>query len=325
MKKLAGFIILIVLISCEQEPKKIKLFGPVFGTSFNIQYYSEDNTNYKKQFDSLFTVINESMSTYLPDSKISRINKGEVLEVDEHFIRVFNVAKQIYRETEGAFDPTIGAVVNAWDFGPRGKIINIDSTSIDSLMKTVGYNRMGLVDRKIIKSSNSFLDFNAIAKGYCVDVIGEFLESKDIKDYLIEIGGELRIRGINLEKQSTWRVGLDEPRFDGQQSVYIALSLKDEAMATSGTYRKFKIDDDGNRYTHIIDTKTGYPSKTNILSVSVIAPDCMTADGYATAFQAMGIEAVTEFLYKHPELKVYFIYEDNNQELKNLALNNFSQ
>ncbi len=324
-KSVILLLTIIVFFSCKQEPENIKLTGPVFGTEYNIQYYTEDNTNYKKQFDSLFTIVNESMSTYIPDSKISRINKGETLEVDEHFIRVFKTAKRIYRETEGAFDPTIGGVVNAWDFGPEGKVANIDSTAIDSLMKTVGYNRMGLVNRKIVRSSNSFLDFNAIAKGYGVDVIGEFLESKNIKDYLVEIGGEIRVRGINLDKNSSWKVGLNEPRFDGGQTVFKALNLNDEAMATSGTYRKFKIDENGNRYAHIIDTKTGYPSKTNILSVSVIATDCMTADAYATAFQAMGIEAVTEFLYKHPELKVYFIFEDENKELKTLSLNDFPE
>ena len=145
----------------------------------------EDGVNYQKQFDSLFNVVNLSMSTYIPNSKISRLNKGEDVFVDEHFSRVFNNAKIIYRATEGAFDPTIGAVVNAWDFGPEGKITNIDSTTIDSLMKSVGFNKMGLKNSKIIKSNQSFLDFNAIAKGYGVDVIAEFLERKDIKNYLI--------------------------------------------------------------------------------------------------------------------------------------------
>lgn len=314
-----------MLFSCAKEQEKIKLSGPVFGTAYNIQYYTNDHANYKKEFDSLFDIVNASMSTYIPDSKISRINKGETVVVDEHFKRVFKTAKRIYRETQGAFDPTIGAVVNAWDFGPEGKITNIDSTAIDSLMKSVGFNKMGLVNNKIVKKSQSFLDFNAIAKGYGVDVIAEFLESENIKDYLVEIGGEIRVKGFNLEKKASWKVGLDEPRFDGEQSVYKALGLKDEAMATSGTYRKFKIDENGNRYAHIINTKTGYPTKTNILSVSVIATDCMTADAYATAFQAMGIEMVTEFLYKHPELKAYFIFEDDSNELKTFSLNNFPE
>ncbi|WP_179005104.1 FAD:protein FMN transferase [Winogradskyella forsetii] len=322
-KSLILLIAVIAFLSCQKEPKNIKLSGPVFGTAYNIQFYSEDDTNYQKQFDSLFNVINASMSTYIPDSKISKINRGEAVDIDDHFIRVFETSKAVYRTTEGVFDPTIGAVVNAWDFGPEGKITNIDSTAIDSLMKTVGFNRMGLKNNKIVKRGQSYLDFNAIAKGYAVDVIGEFLESKNSQDYLVEIGGEIRARGINLEKKSEWKVGIDDPNFDGEQSYSKVISLKDKSMATSGTYRKFKIDQNGNRYAHIIDTKTGYPSKTNILSVSVIAEDCMTADAYATAFQAMGIEKVSSFLERHPELKVYFIYEDKNKSLKTSSLNGF--
>ncbi|EPR74186.1 Thiamin biosynthesis lipoprotein ApbE [Winogradskyella psychrotolerans RS-3] len=325
MKKIVYLFIISIVFSCNQEPENTKISGPVFGTAYNIQYYTTDDSDYKIQFDSLFAVINESMSTYIPDSKISRINKGESVELDAHFTRVFNKSKEIYRATEGAFDPTIGSVVNAWDFGPEGKITNIDSTTIDSLMRAVGYNRMGLRDNKIVKSSKSFLDFNAIAKGYGVDVIGEFLESKNVTDYLVEIGGEIRVRGINLDKKSPWKVGIDDPNFEGEQSYSKVIPLQDEAMATSGTYRKFKIDDNGNRYAHIIDTKTGYPSKTNILSVSVLAEDCMTADAYATAFQAMGVEKVKAFTERHSELKVFIIFENEAKELETLSLNNFPQ
>ncbi|MDN3492918.1 FAD:protein FMN transferase [Winogradskyella bathintestinalis] len=325
MKNLFYLTLILTFFSCEKEPKNIKLSGPVFGTAYSVQYHSDNEVNYQKQFDSLFNVVNQSMSTYIPDSKISRLNRGDDVAVDDHFIRVFNNAKQIYRTTEGAFDPTIGAVVNAWDFGPEGKLTNIDSTAIDSLMKSVGFNRMGLKNDKIIKSNASYLDFNAIAKGYGVDVIGEFLEQKNITDYLVEIGGEIRTRGINFEKNAAWKVGIDDPNFEGDMSYSKVISLQDEAMATSGTYRKFKIDENGNRYAHIIDTKTGYPSKTNILSVSVIAKDCMTADGYATAFQSMGIDKVTRLLKSHPELKVYFIYETENKALKTLSLNNFPE
>jgi thiamine biosynthesis lipoprotein len=325
MKKFYFIALLITIFSCQKEPKNTKVSGPVFGTSYNIQFYSEDGKNYQKQFDSLFNVVNKSLSTYIPDSDISRINKNEDVDVDEHFKRVFKKSKEVYRFTEGAFDPTIGNVVNAWNFGADTNKFLTDSTTIDSLMKFVGLNKIGLKASKIIKQKTSYLEFNAIAKGYGVDVIGEFLESKKITNYLVEIGGEIRVKGINLEKQSPWKVGLDEPRFDGEQSVFKALELKDEAMATSGTYRKFKLDENGNRYAHIINTKTGYPTKTNVLSVSVIGPDCMTADAYATAFQAMGIERVTKFLESHSELKAYFIYEDNDKTLKTLNLNNFPE
>ena len=322
MKRLL-FAICLLILSCQEDIVNTNISGQVFGTSYSAIYNSE--INYEKQFDSLFYAINKSMSTYIPNSDISKINKNEDVEVDVHFKNVFKASKEIYRFTEGAFDPTIGAVVNAWDFGPEGKIENLDSIKIAQLMEVVGLNRVGLVNGKIQKPSPVKLDFNAIAKGYGVDVIAEFLESKKVTDYLVEIGGEIRCKGINQVKQKEWKVGIETPRFDGQQSLLKAITLKNEAMATSGTYRKFKIDSLGNRYAHIINTKTGYPSKTNLLSVSVIANDCMTADAYATAFKAMGINKVKSFLEKHPELKVFLIFENENGELDTLAINGFPE
>ena len=318
------FTVLLAFSCAKEEPVNIKLAGPVFGTGFNIQYHSEESINYQNQFDSLFAVINQSLSTYIPDSDISKWNRNEPVEVDAHFIKVFNTSKKIFKETKGVFDPTIGNVVNAWNFGPDQNKFLTDSSTIEKLMLNVGFNNVVKMPNRFIRPDSAYLDFNAIAKGYGVDVIGEFLESKNVTDYLVEIGGEIRVRGINLDKKSPWKVGIDDPNFEGEQSYSKIIALQEEAMATSGTYRKFKIDDNGNRYAHIIDTKTGYPTKTNILSVSVIAPDCMTADGYATAFQAMGIEKVTWFLNSHPELKAYFIYEDQNKVLQTISLNGFS-
>ena len=328
MRKLLIVLFVIACFSCQQEkkePRLVKLSGPVFGTSFNIQYESQEEINYTIQIDSLFNAINQSLSTYIPDSDISKINKNEAIEVDDHFKRVLKASKEIYRATEGVFDPTIGNVVNAWNFGAETNKFITDSTTIDSLMQFVGLNRVGVVDGKVRKSKGLYIEFNAIAKGYGVDVIGEFLESKKVENYLVEIGGEVKVKGVNVEKKSPWRVGLDEPRFDDEQSVFKAIVLKDEAMATSGTYRKFKLDENGSRYAHIINTKTGYPTKTNVLSVSVIAKDCMTADAYATAFQAMGIEKVKWFLNSRPKLKVYFIYEANDKGMKTLSLNGFPE
>jgi thiamine biosynthesis lipoprotein len=271
------------------------------------------------------------MSTYIPDSDISRINRNESVVVDTHFKSVFIASKRIYETTDGVFDPTIGAVVNAWDFGPEGKIVGLDSLKINQLMTSVGLHKVSLIldskGDKISKPEGAFLDFNAIAKGYGVDVIAKFLERKNINNYLVEIGGEIRCKGKNIERNKSWNVGLDRPRFDGvqDQSPQRAIRLSNQAMATSGTYRKFKMDENGNRYSHIINTKTGYPSKTNILSVSVIAKDCMTADAYATAFQAMGIAKVTEFLKSHPELKVFIIFENDQNEFETLNLNNFPE
>jgi thiamine biosynthesis lipoprotein len=316
-------LIVLTLYSCNQNPKNIKIVGQVFGTSYSVIYNS--TTDYQKQFDSLFYVVNKSMSTYQPNSIISKLNRNEDVKVDNHFIKVFNTSKEIYKQTNGVFDPTIGAVVNAWGFGPEKRIIDLDSLKIDSLMQSVGFNKVSLENKKIIKLPTIFIDFNAIAKGYGVDVIADYLQSRNVTNYLVEIGGEIRVKGKNIEKQNAWRVGIDTPNFEDVQKPLMAIYIKDEAMATSGTYRKFKIDKNGNRYAHIIDTKTGYPSKTNILSVSVIANNCMTADAYATAFQAMGIEKVTTFLKQHPELKVFFIFENDKQELETLTLNGFPE
>lgn len=321
MRYVVGFLILFISFSCKKEINNMKLSGEVFGTSYHVIYNSE--IDYEKQFDSLFYVINKSMSTYHVNSDISKLNRNENDVVDAHFIKVLRASQEIYKQTEGAFDPTIGAIVNAWDFGPEGKIANLDSLKIDSLMLSVGLNKVTFSGNKINKPIGTFIDFNAIAKGYGVDVIGEFLERKNIKNYLIEIGGEIRSRGRNIEKKSPWKVGIEMPHFDNEQSIIEAIEVLDEAMATSGTYRKFKVDSLGNRYAHIIDTNTGYPSKTNVLSISVIAKDCMTADAYATAFKAMGIEKVKIFLKSHPELKVFFIFENEKKELETLALNNF--
>ncbi len=265
------------------------------------------------------------MSTYLEDSDISKINRNEANKVDAHFINVFETSKEIYKQTQGAFDPTIGAVVNAWDFGPEGKIANLDSLKIDSLMLSVGLDKVKLKGHSIEKPQGTFIDFNAIAKGYGVDVVANFLESKNIKNYLVEIGGEIRVGGINAEKNADWKVGVEQPHFDGTQSILKAITLKDAAMATSGTYRKFKIDHNGNRYAHIIDTQTGYPSKTNLLSISVIAKTCMVADAYATAFKGMGLERVKSFLKHHPELKVFLIFENDKKEFETLSLNGFPE
>ena len=331
MEKLILALCFFSIFSCKQTTSNVeqenfqntRLEGSVFGTFYQVTY--DKDVDYEKQLDSLFFVINKSMSTYIEDSDISKLNRNEAVRVDNHFEKVFNTSDVIYKATNGAFDPTIGAVVNAWDFGPEGKIVNLDSLKIVKLMESVGFDKVKLVDNNVIKPIGAFIDFNAIAKGYGVDVVGEFLESKNIKNYLINIGGELRARGSNKASGKVWTVGVENPNFNGTQSINKVLFLKDKAMATSGTYRKFKIDENGNRYAHIIDTKTGYPSKTNLLSISVIADNCMTADAYATAFKAMGIEKIKTFLTSHPELKVFLIFENNEKAFETLSFNGFAE
>ena len=326
MKKyILSTLLLIFLMSCKKDVNQhIKLNGPVFGTAYNIQYYSEAGANYQKEFDSLFSVLNNSLSTYITDSDISKWNRNETVNVDAHFENVFNTSKRIFKESKGIFDPTIGNVVNAWNFGPDQNKFLTDSTTIDSLMRYVNFGRVFKLKDRFIRPKQAYLDFNAIAKGYAIDVISDFLSSKGIVNYLVDIGGDLRVSGINKDGKKEWVIGIENPNFDGSRSKNRTVKLTNKGMATSGTYRKFKTDNNGNRYAHIINTKTGYPTKTNVLSVSVIAPNAMLADGYATTFQAMGVEATKKFLKTHPELQVYFIYLDENNAMKSLALNGFS-
>lgn len=324
MRKITLLLILpFIFYSCAKSPQLTKVSGPIFGTSYNIQYYDGEARGFQREFDSLFHIINKSMSNYQVNSDISKVNRNEEIGVDAHFETVFKGAKTIYRQTEGVLDPTIGKLVNAWDFGSEKNKTILDSIKIDSLMRFVGFNRVGLVNGKVKKHKEVFIDFNAIAKGYGVDVIALFLESRNIENYIVDIGGELRAKGYNVNNEKGWTVGIENPNFDGSQSFSQTMILENKALATSGTYRKFKVDENGNRYAHIINAKTGYPTKTNVLGVSVIAENCMMADGYATAFQAMGVNKVSEFLLKHPELKAYLIFENDEKALETLVLNDF--
>ncbi len=322
-------VVLGLLFSCK-ETSEVHLnyaTGEAFGTTFTAQFIDNKELDFSKSYDSLINVINVSMSTYIKDSDISKINRGDTsIAVDQHFKNVFAAAKRIYRETEGSFDPTIGVLVNAWDFGPKGKVVALDSLKIDSLLISVGLDKVRLSGDKIIKThTNTFIDFNALAKGYAVDVFTEFLEHKGYTNYLVEIGGEIRGKGSNLLKQKPWRIGIEDPNFDDTQSYSKVVLLQNQAMATSGSYRKFKLDENGNRYAHIIDTQTGYPHKSNLLSVSILANSCMDADAYATALMSMGLDKSKQFLETHPKLKAFFIYEDENKELKTLAINGFPE
>ncbi len=315
--KIVGFTSLLFLsFSCQKKITYQFLRGNALGTTFSVKYDESNNTNYSISIDSLFTVINHSLSTYHSNSLISQINNGTTLvKVDKHFITVFKKAKRIYTETDGAFDPTIGSLVNAWGFGPKKPIQNLDSTTVKDLMQLVGFDKVSLTNDVISKTNPKiFIDFNAIAKGYAVDVIGRFLECKNCTNYMVEIGGEVRVRGINSEG-NFWRIGIEKPVTDGTRDLETAVSLNNKSMATSGNYRKFKIDSLGNKYVHTIDPKTGFTIQNDILSTSVISKkDCADVDAYATAFMVMGFNKTIAFLEVHPELEVFLIYLDDKGE-----------
>ncbi len=317
MKKWIVFIWLFTLISCKENTYK-HIRGNAFGTDLNVKLKTSNNRDWKKSIDSLVEIVNNSLSTYRSNSIISKINKGDtIVKVDTLFKEVYQKAKRIYRETDGVFDPTIGVLVNAWDFGPEKKIKNLDSITIKNLMEEVGFDKIKITSDKVIKENpKTYIDFNAIAKGYGIDVIGRFIEKQGVQNYMVEIGGEVRAKGKN-QSGKFWRIGIENPNFDGSQSYNKVISLKDESIATSGTYRKYKIDKNGKRYAHILNTKTGYPSKSNVLSASVIGKmDCADVDGYATTFIALGLEGCKTFLQKHPELKAFIIYVDKDGKLQ---------
>lgn len=310
----------ILFLSCTNNlNRETVIRGYIYGTTYNILYFSEDELQLKVKIDSLFNVIDMSMSTYNSNSLISKINNNKEVKLDDHFKFVFNTSKKIYQQTNGYFDPSIGPLVNSLDFGPKTNTI-----SADSLMSLVGLDKFKIVDSRLLRPKNSFLDFNAIAKGYSVDVISEFLTNSKVANFLVEVGGEIRSSGMNLGSNRSWKVGLDTPRFDGlQKEIYKAFNLQDKSMATSGVYRKFKTDSLGNKYAHIIDPKTGYSSRTNILSVTVISDNCIDADAYATALHLMTLDEINLFVEKHNTISVFVIYEDDNNNMQHLSLNNF--
>ena len=310
----------ILFISCTNNlNRETVIRGYIYGTTYNILYFSEDELQLKVKIDSLFNVIDMSMSTYNSNSLISKINNNKEVKLDDHFKFVFNTSKKIYQQTNGDFDPSIGPLVNSLDFGPK-----TNNISVDSLMSLVGLDKFKIVEDRLLRPKNSFLDFNAIAKGYSVDVISAFLTNSKVANFLVEVGGEIRSSGMNLGSNRSWKVGLDTPRFDGvQKEIYKAFNLQDKSMATSGVYRKFKTDSLGNKYAHIIDPKTGYSSRTNILSVTVISENCIDADAYATALHLMTLDEINLFVEKHNTISVFVIYEDDNNKMQHLSLNNF--
>ncbi len=320
-------LVSIALVNCTGKSSSPfeKMEGEAFGTTYNITMRSDSSDVDQRQIDSLIITVNKSLSTYDPNSIVSRLNRNEPdVKIDRYFYEIYQKSGRLHSDTYGAFDPTIGILVNAWGFGPEEGIPDMDQQKVDSLMATVGYSRLKLSRGQLIKPHpDTYLDFNANAKGYGVDIICRFLDSKNVKDYLVEIGGEIRARGKN-DKGLPWRVAIEEPNFDGTRSVQTVISLENEVIATSGNYRKFKVDSiTGEKYAHTIDTRTGFPSKTDLLSVSVIGKmDCADADGYATAFMAMGLMHTKVYLQNHKRMKAFLIYSDEEGQIKTFKTDN---
>ncbi|MDM9632745.1 FAD:protein FMN transferase [Robiginitalea aurantiaca] len=314
--KSRGWIFLLwalVAVGCaDKGPLREQVYqGGALGTSYAIKVFTADTTDLQPQIDSVFKVVNQSLSTYLPGSDISRINDGDTsVVVDAMFAEVFKASLEIHRQTDGYFDPTVGVLVDAWGFGP-GAAQEMDSTRVDSLLHYVGLKKVQLTpdSRIVMETPGIRLDFNAIAKGYAVDRLGLMLEGRGVSDYLVEVGGELRTLGMNQLKKQPWVVGIDDPQvLDGRRIKQI-ITLSDRAMASSGNYRKFRVDSTtGKKFVHTIDPRTGFTRDSRILAVSVLAQTCMVADGYATAFMAMDLERSMDIFEANPNLEGYIVY-----------------
>ncbi len=312
---LCALTILLFFSCIKEKPAQYrKIAGFTQGTNYHITYEDRANHDLTATVDSILKIFDLTFSAYIPNSIISRINRNDSsVLVNDMFIEVFKKSLEINKETNGALDLTVGPLVNAWGFGPE-KRVKMDQPKIDSLLQFVGMQKVNIQGYKLVKDLPGIkIDVNSIAQGYSVDVIYRYFEKLGIKNYMVEIGGEVRSRGRN-PKGEIWRIGVDKPT-DGEsvpgQSLQTIILLDNKAITTSGNYRKF-FEENGRKYSHIIDPHTGYPYKNSLLSVTVIASDALTADGYDTPLMVLGLEGALAVLNRHPELAAYLIYADEN-------------
>ncbi len=292
----------------------IKQFGFTQGTYCIITYESPDEVDYKEEIGQLLHDFSASLSTYIPTSLISHINQNDSSAVvDDYFRTVFNKSAEVNKASDGVFDITIAPIVNLWGFGFTDNNPEMNPEKIDSLLQYVGMNKVRIEGNKVVKDSPGvMLDVNAIAKGYSVDVVADFLKKKGCRNYLVDIGGECLARGVNADGNN-WLIEIERPKdnvvYRTESQAY--LRLNNRAMATSGNYRRF-FEIDGVKYAHTIDVKTGYPVRHNLLSATIVADDCMTADAWATVCMASGLEKSIQILQQHPEFEALLIYSDEN-------------
>lgn len=281
----------------------------VFGTTFTVSYQCDSDMN--QSIKAELMKVDASLSPFNKASIITAINNNEDVTPDKMFMDVFQLAMDVSRETNGAFDITVAPLVNAWGFGFKSGE-KPTARQVDSLRQIIGYQKVSLVDGKIRKQDpRMMLDCSAIAKGYGTDVVANFLRSRGVKNFMVEIGGEIVTCGVNPSRVP-WKVGVIKPTDDSlnvSHEVQTVLNVTDIAMATSGNYRRFYYKD-GKKFAHTIDPATGYPVQHNILSATVLAKTCATADAYATSFMVMGLDGARKVLERHPELMAYFIYDD---------------
>ena len=320
MKYLYILCAAVVAVACQQMSKENVYYirGEAQGTTYGITYIDQKPIE-KTAVDSILKVIDLSMSTYIDNSLITKINKGEHLPIDSHFEKVLSASMDIYKQSDGIFDPSIGQLINAWGFGKKENHTPPTQKQIDSLLALTGMDKVHVAttpEGTFVEKDNPNiqLNFNAIAQGYTSDVIADYFLSKHITNFIVEVGGEIVIHGRNTLKGKSWTIGIDNPlqKPDEDREIVATVELTDCGLATSGNYRKLWTDSlTGQKYVHTINPKTGRPQPSNLLSATVIAPSAMLADGYATTLMALGgIEKAKDFLAQHKELKAVLLYSD---------------
>jgi len=306
------------------EPLHIE--GTTMGTTYNITYFDDHHRDFKTSVDSLLRLVNQSINTYDPTSEVSRFNKGSrgVTIQLPYLMPPVRKAIEVFTASNGAFDPTVMPLVNAWGFGP-GKQLNPDSARIDSILTFVGLNKVSITNDSIMKSEARVqLDFGGIGQGYGADVITEFLQTKGISNMLVELGGEGMAIGRNLKTNKPWEIGILDPNSTRDHQFFKAyIALTDRSFTTSGNYFNYH-EVDGVKYSHTIDPATGYPARRAILSASVFAPDCTTADAWGTAFMVMGHERAIEILKTNTALDALLIYTTPDGKMETFVTSGIS-
>jgi thiamine biosynthesis lipoprotein len=303
---------LLFAAGCERPPIYYTIDGFTQGTTYHIIYHDMQQRHLQPGIDSLLRGFSKSLSVYDSTSVISRMNRNEAVDADDYFIRAFRRSKEVYDDSAGAFDISASPLFNAWGFGFKHRE-TITPHLLDSLKTFVGMDKVRLDGRRLVKDDARItLNMNAIAQGYAVDVVSEWLEAQGVADYLVEIGGEIRCRGKN-RKGKQWAVGIDKPE-DGNnlagERLQAVVHFTNRAMVTSGNYRKFYVED-GKKYAHTINPATGYPVTHNLLSATVFADDAITADAYATVFMVVGLARAKEILSQRPQWGAYLIYMED--------------
>lgn len=316
--------------SCQEKTNKLHtISGLAQGSTYQIKYISDREEIKKSSVDSIFEVIDLSMSTYRSESIISKINRAEEAYIDTHFEKVFLASQSIWQQSEGLFDPTVGILVNAWGFGKNNAKKPPTSSEMDSLLLRVGFQKVTLLPNKQIVKQHSEIafDFNAIAQGYTVDVLADFLKSKGIENFLVEVGGEIFLNGENTIDDKKWTIGVDDPTQSPENRTLITtLQFTNKGLATSGNYRKVWTDSlTGEKYVHSINPKTGLAKQSNILSVTVVTSNAMLADGYATMLMLMDFERSKQFLKENPTIDAMIIFNNTQNQTEIFTTEGFKK